>query len=253
MSVGPFGSRQNIDHPDYKLIRFYDFRDFSGSDRSAPQPGRKYVYRIRVAIEDPNFPENPAAQPRNSTLSAEVFRRVEREAANAARTNRRISRRWSEFSEPSPVVSLPPTTAAYAGPVVPATIRKMQVDGREVEFTQKPATGKLVVAQWHRTYQVPVPVFMDVLRGSVVAKKGDFEVPDPLSLAVKKLPDTEINTQTVVVDVGGGNPLAISAAENQTEPALMLLFDASGGLRVVDEVQSQHGYRLYSFADERGE
>lgn len=249
--MGQYGAVSVADQPEYKLIRFYDF--YNAGSKTSPQPGRKYVYRIRTAIEDPNFPEDPAAQPRNSTLSAEVYRRVTQATARATETKRRISRRWSEFSEPSPAVSLPSTTAVFAGPVTPASTRKMQVDGREIDYVQKPAAGKLVAAHWDRTYQVPVPIFTDVLRGSVIAKEGDFDVPDPLTFIVKKLPEASYNTQTVVVDITGGNPLEISPAENQTAPGMMLLFDPNGGLKVSDEVETQRDYRLYSFADDRGE
>lgn len=249
--MGAYGTMSVADQPEFKLIRFYDF--YNPGSRTSPQPGRKYVYRIRTAIEDPNFPEDPAAQPRNSTLSAEVYRRVAQATARATETKRRESRRWSEFSEPSPIVSLPSTTSVYAGPVSPASTRKMQIEGREIEYVQKPATAKVVATQWDRTYQVPVPIFTDVLRGSVIAKQGDFEVPDPLTFVVKKVPEASYNTQTVVVDISGGNPLEISPAENQTAPGVMLLFDPNGGLRVSDEIETQRDYRLYSFADDRGE
>jgi hypothetical protein len=247
---GMFAMMSSANEPDHKLIRFYDFRDLPGG----PQPGRRYVYRVRIGIEDPNFPRDERAQPRDSTLSVDVFRRVQQEKAKATQANRRNFIRFSDWSAPSPMVSLPPTNQAYAGPVTPPATRKMQVQGREIEFVQKPPVGKLVVAQWDRTYQAPVPVFMDVLRGTLVTKTGELEVPDPLALVVKKLPpETKVNTQTVVLDLGGGHPLSINQAENQTEPGMMLLFDPEGGLRVVDEVDSQHRYRMYSFADERGE
>lgn len=251
---GGYGmSAPNIaNQPDHKLIRFYDFRDFSKerSDPAAPVPGRKYVYRVRVAIEDPNFPRNPSLQPRNSTLSAEVFRRVEQETAKASTGKKtRNSVRWSDYSAPSAVVSLPPMSGMYAGPVVPAAYRKMQLDGKDVEVTQKPATGKMVATQWDPTYQVPVPIVMDVVRGTILAKKGDAEVPDPYAMIVKKLPEADINTQSVVVDIEGGQPLAISQEENQTEPGVYLLFSPDGGLQVSDEISSQHDYQFYSFSE----
>lgn len=233
--------------PDHKLIRFYDFRDFTDADKTAPVPGRKYVYRIRVAIEDPNFPRNPSMQPRNSTLSAEVFRRVEQETAKAS-TGRKVrnSIRWSEFSAPSPVVSLPPMSGMYAGPVVPAQVRKMKLDGKDIEVTQKPPSGKLVVTQWNPIFKVPVPIVMDVVRGTILAKKGDAEVPDPYALIVKKLPDADINTQSVVLDLDGGQQLAITQDETQTEPGVMLLFSPDGGLQVSDEISSQRDFQFFS-------
>lgn len=236
--------------PDYKLIRFYDFRDFTGADPMAPVPGRKYVYRVRVAIEDPNFPRVASMQPRNSTLSAEVFRRVEQETAKANMGKKvRNSVRYSDFSATSPPVSLPPMSAMFAGSVTPAVTRKIPVDGREVEVTQKPPTGKLVFTQWNPTYQVPVPIVMDVSRGTILAKQGETLVPDPYGLMVKKLPDANINTQAVVLDIDGGLPLAISAEENQTEPGLMLIFTPDGKLQVADEVAGQRDFLLYSSAE----
>jgi len=264
MGMGMMGSGMGMmagasieSQPDYKLIRFYDFRDLSNRDPAAPKVGRKYVYRIRVAIEDPNLPRNAVLRPSNGSLTTEVFRRVEQEKQKGKSGN---SIRWTEFSQPSPVVSLPPVTEAYIGPVVAAATRKMQVDGREVEVTNKPATGKVVGTKWDPTYQVPMPIWMDVTRGTVLAKKGEVDIPDPLSMNVKKLPDADLNLESVVVDLGGGQELDIAKdpeADRNTAPLLspswMLLFDANGGLRVVDEIESQKGYRLYSYADDRGE
>lgn len=264
MGMGMMGSGMGMmagasieSQPDYKLIRFYDFRDLSGRDPAAPKVGRKYVYRIRVAIEDPNLPRNAVMRPSNGSLTTEVFRRVEQEKKKGKSGN---SIRWTEFSQPSPAISLPPITGAYVGPVVAAVTRKMQVDGREIEVTNKPATGKVVGTKWDSAYQVPMPILMDVSRGSVLAKKGEVDIPDPLSMNVKKLPDADLNLEAVVVDLGGGQELDIAkdpeADKNATpllSPSWMLLFDADGGLRVVDELDSQKGYRLYSFADDRGE
>ncbi len=239
------------DQPDYKLIRFYDFRDFSGADPAAPVPGRQYVYRLRIAVEDPNFPANPGLQPRSGSLSSEVFRRVEAETAKATETKRRNSVRWSEFSEPSGIVSLPPTSAVFAGQVTPAQTRKMQLGGKEIDVQMRPPTGKLVVSQWSPEYQVPIPAELEVTRGSVLAKRGDVNVPDPLALIVKKLPDADVNTQGVVVDLAGGEKLAISTDETQLAPSVMLWFTPDGGLKVSDEITANRDYRLYTTPDEK--
>ena len=241
--------------PDYKLIRFYDFRDFTGKDLGSPQPGRKYVYRVRIAVEDPNFPADASAQPRSSTLAADVFRRVGTLTAQAAAdpTKGRNSTLWSEYSAPSPIVSLPGINDSYAGPVDPGASKVYQVNNLPVEFQSKPPKGKVVVTQWDATYGAPLPVFMEVTKGSVVNKKGVIEVPDPMSLQIRKIPEATINTSNVVLDLAGGKPLAIAPDDEQTEPGVVLMFDPSGGLEVVDEIDTQRGYRIYSFADERGE
>lgn len=241
------------DQADYKLIRFYDFRDFSGNDRAAPVPGRQYVYRLRVAVEDPNFPRIASLQPRSGSLSSEVFRRVEAETAKAAQspTAARNSVRWSEFSEPSDVVSLPATSAAYAGLVTPGQFRKMQAGGREVDVMQRPPTGKMVISRWDPTYLVPIPAELEVTRGAVLAKQGDANVPDPLALIVKKLPDANVNTQGVLVDLAGGEKLMISADEGQVSPSLMLWFTPDGGLQLSDDIHAMRDYRLYTTPDEK--
>jgi hypothetical protein len=250
------------DQPDHKLIRFYDFRDFTGRDPGSPQPGRKYVYRVRIAVEDPNFPADAGSQPRSSSLTSEVFRRVEQltakaEAfakANPTQANRgRVSTMWSEFSEPSPPVSLPGLTDAFVGPVDPGAQKVYTVDSLQVEFQNKPPKGKVVVIQWDPAYGVPLPLFVDVTKGSVVNKTGTVEVPDSLTMQIKKLPDATVNTSNVVLDLTGGKPLQIAVEEEQTEPGVVLMFDPSGGLKVVDEIDTQRGYRIYSYADERGE
>ncbi len=64
--------RLEKDPPEYKLIRFYDFA-IDPRDPNSPKPGRQYVYRVRVAVEDPNFPKNPSLQPRGSSLDANAY------------------------------------------------------------------------------------------------------------------------------------------------------------------------------------
>ncbi len=260
MDMNQFGNFNNIpkvDQPEFKLIRFYDFHDFSGGDTGSPQPGRKYVYRIRIAVEDPNFPVNVAYQPRTSTMSAEVFRRVEKliaQSVEVAKTNPqkpRNSSLWSDYSAASPPVSLPGLYETFVGPVDPGTTKVFQVGSESIEFNSKPPKAKVVVAQWNPTYGVRLPVFLDAVRGQIINKVGTIDVPDPIAMEVKKLPDATVNTGNVVLDMSGGKLLNISPAENQTEPGVVLMFDPSGGLEVVDEIETQHNFRLYSYADER--
>jgi len=261
--ANPYGAGAKVEQPDFKLIRFYDFRSFKGDDPGSPQPGRKYVYRIRIAVEDPNFPANPMADPRTSTLSSEVFRRVEKLKTGSAEMLKkdpqamRSSSLWSEFSTPSPVVSLPSLNEAFAGPVDPGTVKSYTVGATQIEFNSKAPKGKAVVVQFDPKLGASLPVFADVGRGSVLNKTGVIEVPDPVMLEVRKTPEQTVNTSNVVLDLTGGKELAIAKTfqipENQTEPGMILMFDPMGGLKVVDEISTQRGFRLYSFADERGE
>ena len=106
--------------------------------------------------------------------------------------------------------------------------------------------------QFDLDYGCPHPDASGVTEGTVLSHKAEFaDVVDPISLKVKKLPDAELVSGTTIVDLDGGRPLSI--AEDLTEPGMMLLFDQSGQLIVTDEVGDQESYRIYSYADERGE
>ncbi len=65
MTAGYSGAGIEKNPVEYKLLRFYDFVGFANS----PRPNRKYVYRLRYAVNDPNFPANPEMQPKVSTLA----------------------------------------------------------------------------------------------------------------------------------------------------------------------------------------
>ena len=78
------------DPVDYKLIRFYDFAGFKNS----PQFGRKYVYRVRYAVNDPSFAET--LQPKVSSMAPDVATRVQELMASALKDGKRTFRRWSD-------------------------------------------------------------------------------------------------------------------------------------------------------------
>ena len=244
-----FGRGIERDPVDYKLIRFYDFVGFPKS----PKFGRKYVYRLRYSVNDPNFPFNQALQPKSNSLAPEVAKRVMDLMADAAATKKRSFQRWSEWSAPSEPASLPTLEQYFSGPVNPGTINNWTVGGKAVQYTRDPPKAKIVASQFDKTYGARIPMRLDVTEGSVLSHKAESaDVVDPITLKVKKLPDAEIVSGTTIVDLDGGGPLKI-AEDDLTEPGMMLLFDQSGKLIVTDEVGDQEFYRIYSYADERGE
>jgi hypothetical protein len=93
----------------------------------------------------------------------------------------------------------------------------------------------------------------DVTKGTVLSAKGTAEVIDPLTLEIKKLPDAQVKSTATVVDLEGGLPLEIAPDEKMTTPGMFLIFDETGQLRVSEEISDQEFYRIYSFADEKGE
>ena len=233
---------------DYKLIRFYDFAGFKGS----PQFGHKYVYRIRYAVNDPNFPFSETLQPKVSSLAPEVAQRVQGKMAEALKEGKRAFRRWSEWSEPTEPVGLPSLEQYFAGPVEQGTINTWKVAGKDVEYVRDPPTAKVVVSQYDLKTGARIPMQMEVTEGTVLSRKAESaDVVDPITLSVKKLPDPELESGTTVVDMDGGVPLKI--ADDLKSPGVMLFYDQMGQLRLKDRVGDQEMYRIYSYADERGE
>lgn len=237
-----------VDPVDYKLIRFYDFAGFKAS----PQFGRKYVYRIRYAVNDPNFPFAETLQPKVSSLAPDVAQRVQGLMSQALKDGTRSFRRWSDWSEPTEPVGLPSLEQYFAGPVERGTINTWKVAGKDVEYTRDPPTAKILASQYDLSTGARIPMQLDVTAGTVLSQQAEsVDVVDPITLSVKKLPDAELVSGTTVVDLDGGAPLKIT--EDLTSPGIMLLFDQMGELKVADEISDQTMYRIYTYAEERGE
>jgi hypothetical protein len=253
--MGSYGGMAMVeeDPVDYKLMRFYDFA--SDRDPNTPRPGRKYVYRMRLAVVDPNFPANALQQPKVSSLSGEVYQRVSKlmEAAEADKARKGHFQRWSDWSEPSPDISLPSFTDYYAGPVEVSRVKELEVKGKKVEYSPEPPTAKAVNLNYNLQFRTFMPVWMESLKpGSVLSYEGPAELIDPIDLVVKKVEDAKITSQTTVIDIDGGRVLPMTGESELEEPGMMLLFDENGSLKVTGEVEDQEMYRIYSFAEERG-
>ena len=82
-------------------------------------------------------------------------------------------------------------------------------------------------------------------------KAEHADVVDPITMEVKKLPEVDMVSTTTIVDIDGGVPLKI--VDDLDEPGMVLLFDQDGTLHLNDEVSDLEMYRIYSYADERGE
>jgi len=251
---------------EYKLIRFYDFATDPKPDPNSPKPGRKYVYRVRVALNDPNFPSDPQLQPRPTTLHAEAHARVKELSNRWRETGKRNFNRWTDWSEPSSPVSLPSRDEHFVGKIESKGARPVQVGNRTVDFERDPPTAKMVISQFSPEIQTRIPMTVDVTEGSVLSALADFaEVIDPINLEIRKfqhvndegepIPNRKVGviTGTTVIDIEGGRKLDIDPGDKMTEPGYMLMYDPIEGLIVREEIEDQRPYRVYSFADERGE
>ena len=252
---GGYGSMAMEEDPvDHKLIRFYDFAD--ARDAQAPKLGHLYVYRLRVSLIDPNFPREESMQPDAGVLSADVYARIlpllEKARADKKRGEGSYQR-WSEWSRPSAAAGLGGGEEVFAGPFNPGRRFRVEVGGRTIEYERDAPTAQAVLADMNADYGVRVPFRVDITEGSVLSAKGTTEVIDPITMAVKTLPDAKAQSGSTVIDLDGGQPLGIFEGDHMTEPGMMLLYDATTGrLKVSGELAEQRRYRVYSFADDRG-
>lgn len=248
--MGAFGARGlEVDPVEYQLLRFYDFYAIG---KNQPKPGRKYVYRLRFAVNDPNFPANPEMQPKVNSLAPDATVRVLEKMEQASQTKKRDFKRWTDWSEPSDPVSLADLQEYYAGPVDPGTTYDWTIGGRKVSYPRDSPKAKILASQYNTEYNTRVPMELDVTEGSVLSHKQEFaDVVDPITLEIKKLPDPEIISQTTIIDLDGGTKLSITT-DDLKAPGMMLLYDNEGKLKVTDDVVDQEYYRIYTFADEKG-
>jgi hypothetical protein len=216
---------------DYWLLRFIDF---------AVQPGKKYKYRVKLALADPN-----SGLPAN-VLAPSVLDRQSKEAQEAkTRGEKRPDFRVvAEWSEPSPTVGIP-----LAGNV-------------RLAETKLPAAGKandepavtLLVESFNvddKGNAIKAAEEADFRRGYVAnmtTRKQDYIGPD--YRWIDEVESFTFRTGITVLDMDGGEPLG----KDNTVPARVLLMGPAGELYVrneLDDEQLVETHRMIMEADKK--
>ncbi|MEM6690767.1 MAG: hypothetical protein AAF664_15140 [Planctomycetota bacterium] len=253
-SVGGFvGGGVESNPVDYKLVRFYDFYDSKIKflkDR-APRPGRSYVYRMRYAVIDPNFPLDESQQPKLSILGPEVAARVGLKIEDAQEKQKRDHKLWSEWSQPSAPATLPSPVEMLAGDVTRGRSIKRNANGRTVDLFKDDPKAKLIVKNPDANLGTQVPVLIDgAIEGLPLSGKFEsVDLIDPINRKIKKTDSSySVDSQSVMVDISGGEELEI--AEDMTAPGQMLILQSDGSLKVLDAIENQNDYKIYAFEAE---
>ena len=245
---------------DYKLIRFFDF---------GIQPGHVYRYRIRLVIEDPNYPEERSLDPDLSILKNEVFTRVvgmrtedEKKPANKEGVKPRTFYRFTDWS----VASAPayaPFPGMFANGTVTISKRSMKLAGSdntsttiEVDSSPRGPVGNLVFADWNANLGIDVPSEYEVQKGSLLffnPRDKEPEVVDPVSKGVKKFKGYKMDDAIAVVDVRGGESLGHNddRLDKLTLNGEVMVFRNDGSLDVCSELDDQDAFRMFTFADDK--
>jgi hypothetical protein len=223
---------------EYKLLRAYDFN---------VQPGKTYVYRVQVWLEDPNHPQQELTDKmRERPFAPSVIQRLMDVAEKEKTQNRRIWYRESPWSEPSEPVSVPQLSTMLAGGVTPG--RSTTINGVEVELD--PLTGQLLQVEWDRQRAVPAAGLLNVYRGSSLEATVDVDVMKPIDQELVTVKNYHFQGDGVVVDMRGGRKLPTSIKDTVLHsPGEFAVVDQQGNLQVQNELDDMARYRRYLFLD----
>jgi hypothetical protein len=235
---------------DYKLFRFYDFQ---------VEPNKKYKYRIKLFLIDPNHPLNPQMAPQPGYLEDAVITRIKKIDANDAQapaTNGVPQRTFwveTDWSEWSDVVSIPPQYEVLAGSATPERTTPNRESGPEVLVPESGSEteANVLAMVWDHAKAADIPAQETVVRGSVLNFNASANVLHPVNLQVFTLPDYPIRTDVMVLDVRGGKDLPTN---NRSEidlkaPTQLLLIDTEGNLVVHNELDDILDYNNNIFKE----
>lgn len=235
---------------DYLLVRFFDF---------TATPGKKYRYRVRVLLEDPNRPQVEALAPRERALDEEVIKRLGDVAKEEEKQNRRIFYLFTDWSEPSEVVTISLPYRTLAGQIV--GVREESIDKYLSMPTAEPS-AKVMAIVWDRIRAVDVPAVLDAYRGTYLNFSTSADVIHPVTMQYKRLPAYSINTDRMLMDFEGGRVLPIQPKQKKDQvgkkkddedeeeeellaPGEFLFMDENGNLFVRNELDDSTDFERY--------
>ena len=241
-SGGEYASGQMVTPPKYKLIRMTD------TDK-AIQPGRKYSYRVRVWLHDPNNPALPAIPPSLASLDNNVQKRISEVKAEVKAGKRKpqyASVLMTDWSQPSAPVSLPSTDRFLAVSAAPPKA-PLALPQRPLVWADQPKADALVVA-FDKSKVCDVPVETSVYRGTWLNMTQDVKVIHPVTKTLIDVEKHPVRTYGLVADLLGGEPIPTldkGSPNTVWAPAEMVVLDASGRLRVQNEVDDIENIRRF--------
>lgn len=240
----------------FKLLRFTD---------TTIQPNRKYRYRVKLILEDPNNPyvgdlaprwdpsrSSPLRKPSIQSMSPAALARV-RAADTAKDPNTRPFLLETDASEPSDIVELPPVNRYFAGKATAANGNSLAIGSHpNVTYTPpilstQPSTNLLTVG-FDSNLATDVPAEKEFFRGSTLNFEKEVEVIHPSLLSIHPIGKYTFNNGSMVIDILGGSDIPnvdTKRSDKVQEPSEVLLFDGEGNLQILDETDDVEGFRRY--------
>jgi len=225
----------------YKLVRFVD---------QTVEAGRKYRYRVKVFVEDPNYPSDSYAAPNLAGLDPAAQARVRDLEAKDAKSGKKTTFLQSPYSPASDVVTLPPAEWFYAGKVEPESMGPLDVGKKYPNFT-RPYSGTALVVVQDDKKAVDVPAKWEIYKGSAInftlpvagqttsTAGGEVVVIHPAIGEKRKIDKYTFQTNAVVADMRGGEDIPLVTGTHTTAlkaPGEIMFVDSAGNMHVRDEV-----------------
>lgn len=254
MMAGAPGSEMAI--AKYRLLRFTD---------TTIQPNKKYRYRVKLILEDPNNPyvgdapprwdpsrNTPLRKPSIQSMSPAALARVR--AADASKdASTRPFLLYTDASEPSDIVELPPINRYFAGKATAGNGNPLAL-GSPPNVTWTPPvlstqpTTNLLTVGFDSAMAVDVPAEKEVYRGSTLNFEKEIEVIHPSLLSIHPIGKYTFKNGSLVIDFVGGSDIPnvdTKRSDKVQEPSEVLIFDGEGNLQLLDETDDVEGYRRY--------
>jgi hypothetical protein len=209
------------------LFRYFD---------STVTPGRRYRYRVRLAMIDVNAAQNPRF------LAPEAAARIEKEKAaaeKAKKPSKPLGWRLTEWSEPSPVAVVPQPGLIYLATAKPPSQNNLNAEP-EV---------RLVIKSLDATDAAEVALGDWFVRGSVLNRSQKAEIIWSSLMKIDpaepiESPVFDFITGLTLVDFDGGDEMT-PKNRKLLAPARAIVMDSSGKLRLRNELEDEKAVREY--------
>jgi hypothetical protein len=200
MSGRPGAAKEKIEN---LLFRFFDF---------TVQPGKKYQYRIRLALENPNH-KVPVQFLKSPELAKEKFI-------------------YTDWSEPTPEVFVPLGSELLAGDINP-----------------KDPSANILVRQFD-VDEALTAVHRFSLRRGATANAAEIEVPKskttlgarPTGSEEEEKPKVDFRTDATMIDLVGGDKPVGAPSGIKKSPGRMLVMRSDGELTMLSEFADAERY-----------
>ncbi|MEX2169605.1 MAG: hypothetical protein WD851_09855 [Pirellulales bacterium] len=204
-----FDAEEPLNQQPFWMFRFFD---------TSVEPGKRYKYRVQLALTDVN------GYIQRSFLDREVIARLPAPPTTVAAASKAppLLRR-TEWSDPSPAVSIPMAGEVRIAQTTPASDRQSNSEPSVrllVKSFDLDEAGKAIQAAIEEEFR----------RGSVMNLTRDAET--VVGPYIDKIENFDFRTGATLLDIQGGE----KTTGDLTAPSKVLIMDAGGRLSVRDEL-----------------